>query len=219
MKLFRKIIREIFRSKITKRFINSSQYWEDRYYYGGNSGRGSYLEEANIKANFLNNTIQKFDLDYIVDIGCGDGNNLGLFKSPNYFGIDLSETIIKKNIRKFIRDKSKKFYLLKDNQIKIINEIKSIVNQNNTIILSFDVIFHLVEDTVYKEHLDFINSTNANYCLVVSTDKHVHYDYSKPHVRHRNYSKDLKLNGWKFLDSKKIIKCQDKREIKLFQRD
>ena len=54
MNLYRKIIRELFRVKITKKFISSSQYWEHRYYYGGNSGSGSYNEVAAEKANFLN---------------------------------------------------------------------------------------------------------------------------------------------------------------------
>lgn len=219
MKLFRKMIREIFRSKITKKFTNSSRYWEERYYYGGNSGRGSYHEDAKIKVNFLNDTILEYDLKHVIDIGCGDGHNLSLFNTFNYFGIDLSETIINENKRKFIGDKYKKFYLLKDNQLNIINEINSYVNKNNSIIISFDVIFHLVEDNIYKDHLDFINSINAAYCLVASSDEHVNYNLSVPHVRHRNYSKDLILDGWNLLVSKKIPNCPDKREIKLFKRD
>ena len=60
--LLRKIIREIFRGRITKKFINSQKYWEERYYYGGNSGRGSYGEDARIKSNFLNDTVQNYNI-------------------------------------------------------------------------------------------------------------------------------------------------------------
>ena len=98
--LLRKIIREIFRGKITKKFINSQRYWEERYYYGGNSGRGSYGEDARIKSNFLNDTVQNYNIENVIDIGCGDGNNLSYFNTMNYFGVDLSKTIIKKNKNK-----------------------------------------------------------------------------------------------------------------------
>ena len=78
--LLRKIIREIFRGTITKRFTNSKEYWEERYYYGGNSGRGSYDEDAKIKSDFLNDTVLHYDLENVVDIGCGDGTLMEYLK-------------------------------------------------------------------------------------------------------------------------------------------
>lgn len=218
MKFLRKIIREIFRSKITKQFNNSSEYWEDRYYYGGNSGRGSYEEDAKIKANFLNATAKEFNLNNVIDIGCGDGNNLSLFDSYNYFGIDLSETVISKNKKKFINNKEKNFILLKNNYTSIIKKINKNIIRNESIILSFDVILHLVENHIYEKHLDFINKIDAAFCLVVSSNKNVDYNLSIPHVRHRNYSKDFEFNGWNLINSKKIPECPDNREINLYQR-
>ena len=101
MNFFRKVIRELFRRQITKRYIDSRSYWEDRYYYGGNSGKGSYAKDAIQKANFLNDTILNYRLKNIIDVGCGDGNNLKLFKSDFYIGIDVSKTIVEKNILSF----------------------------------------------------------------------------------------------------------------------
>jgi SAM-dependent methyltransferase len=216
--LLRKIIREIFRGIITKKFITSQGYWEKRYYYGGNSGRGSYGEDARVKSNFLNDTLQNYNIENVVDIGCGDGNNLSYFNAMNYFGIDLSKTIIKKNKKKFINDKSKKFYLLRNNQEDIFKNINQSINKINTIILSFDVIFHLVEDKTYNDHLDFINNINASYCLVSSSDINIRYNSLVPHVRHRNYSKNMLLQGWNLIVSKQIPDCPDNREIKLFKK-
>ena len=65
--LLRKIIREIFRGTITKRFTNSKEYWEERYYYGGNSGRGSYDEDAKIKSDFLNDTVLNYNIENILE--------------------------------------------------------------------------------------------------------------------------------------------------------
>ena len=110
MNYFRKVIRELFRRQITKRYIDSRNYWEDRYYYGGNSGKGSYAKDAIQKANFLNDTILNYGLKNIIDVGCGDGNNLKLFKSEFYIGIDVSKTIIEKNMLSFKSHKNKLFF-------------------------------------------------------------------------------------------------------------
>lgn len=219
MKLFRKIIREIFRSKIKRKFINSSLFWEERYFYGGNSGRGSYAEDAKIKSKLLNDTILKYNLKYAIDIGCGDGNNLSLFEVCNYSGIDVSKSIIEENKKRFISNKSKKFYLLENNHLKIVDEINRSINKNDSIIVSFDVILHLVEDYNYKDHLDFINSIRASYCLVSSSDENIDYNPLIPHVKHRNYSKDFLSAGWELIIEKKIPNCPDKRDIKLFKRN
>ena len=216
--LLRKIVREILRGIITKKFINSQEYWEERYYYGGNSGRGSYGEEAKIKSDFLNDTVLNYNIENIVDIGCGDGNNLTYFNAINYYGIDLSKTIIKKNKIKFIDDKSKKFYFFENNQEDILKDINQGINKVNTIILSFDVIFHLVEDETYNDHLNLINAIDASYCLVASSDMNISYNSQVPHVRHRNYSKDMLLQGWDLIVSRRIQDCPDNREIKLFKK-
>ena len=110
MNFFRKVIRELFRRQITKRYIDARNYWEDRYYYGGNSGKGSYAKDAIQKANFLNDTILNYGLKNIIDVGCGDGNNLKLFKSEFYIGIDVSKTIVEKNILSFKSYKNKLFF-------------------------------------------------------------------------------------------------------------
>ena len=92
MYIFRKIIRELFRKKITKRFIDSRNYWEERYYYGGNSGKGSYAKDAIQKANFLNNIILNYGLNKIIDVGCGDGNNLKFFNERKNIVLRSSST-------------------------------------------------------------------------------------------------------------------------------
>ena len=218
MNFFRKVIRELFRRQITKRYIDARNYWEDRYYYGGNSGKGSYAKDAIQKANFLNDTMLNYGLKNIIDISCGDGNNLKLFKSEFYIGIDVSKTIVEKNILSFKSYKNKLFFFLYKNYSKIINEINNLIKNDGSIIVSFDVIFHLVEDVVYKEHINAINNIKAQYCIITSSDKNIDYNLKVPHVKHRNYSNDLKRNGWSMIDSQKIIGDRDKREIKLFKK-
>ena len=200
MKLYKKIIRELFRNKITKRFINSAQYWEDRYYYGGNSGRGSYYKNALEKADYLNAKIDQFGIDTIVDIGCGDGNNLKLFKIQNYYGFDVSKTIILQNKREFKNDHSKQFSIIDKNFEEDLSNIKNQKNVEKIVCVSFDVIGHLVEDNIYENHLRSFDLVNPDYLIISNFDVDQEYDLSIPHIKARNYSKDLLNMGWKLVD-------------------
>ena len=200
MRIYRKIIRELFRSKITKKFINSSQYWEDRYYYGGNSGSGSYYKNAAEKADYLNAKIDQFDIDTIVDIGCGDGNNLKLFKIQNYYGFDVSKTIISQNKREFKNDRSKQFLIIDENFDKNLSNIRNQKNIKKIICVSFDVIGHLVEDEIYDNQLKSFDLVNPDYLIISNFDVEREYDLSVPHIKGRNYSRDLLNRGWKLVD-------------------
>tara|TARA_B100001057_G_scaffold197581_1_gene198253 strand:- start:575 stop:1219 length:645 start_codon:yes stop_codon:yes gene_type:complete len=200
MKLYKKIIRELFRDKITKKFINSAQYWEDRYYYGGNSGSGSYYKNAVEKADYLNAKIDQFDIDTMVDIGCGDGNNLKLFKTQNYYGFDVSKTIISQNKREFKNDQSKQFSIIDKNFEGNLSNIRSQKNIKKIICVSFDVIGHLVEDNIYANHLRSFDLVNPDYLIISNFDVDLEYNLSTPHIKARNYSKDLLNMGWKLVD-------------------
>ena len=213
MKLFKKIIRELFRSKLTKKFSNSAKYWEDRYFYGGNSGKGSYFENAAEKADYLNAKINQYNIDTIVDIGCGDGNNLKLFESRNYYGFDVSRTIIDYNKKLYDQDKNKKFILIDDNFEKILMDVRNRKDTKNLMCVSFDVIGHLVEDNVYRDHLENFSSLNPDYLIISCYDGDVEYDLSMAHIKQRNYSKDLIDKGWKLVDVHPTNK-----ELKLFKK-
>ena len=213
MKFFKKIIRELFRSNLTKNFSNSARYWEERYYYGGNSGKGSYFQKASEKADYLNAKINQFNIDTIVDIGCGDGNNLKLFEIRNYYGFDVSKTIINSNKKLFSQDQNKKFVLMDDNFEKTLVEIRNKKETKNLICVSFDVIGHLVEDNIYQTHLNNFSLLNPDYLIISNYDKDEKYDLSMPHIKQRNYSKDLINNGWKLIEVHPT-----NNDLKLFKR-
>jgi SAM-dependent methyltransferase len=74
---------------------NLTEYWNNRYLQGGNSGAGSYGQEALMKASLINHWIKENNIRTINEIGCGDGNNLLLYNIPiSYTGFDISEKAI-----------------------------------------------------------------------------------------------------------------------------
>ena len=122
-------------------FPGSQNYWEQRYSLGGNSGEGSYGKSAEFKSEIVNKFVRENCIDLVTEYGCGDGNQLTYAKYPQYIGLDISQKAIKLSSKIFLEDSTKEFYVYDPNQFE--------TNQKNfsaELVLSLDVIYHLVED-------------------------------------------------------------------------
>ncbi len=210
MRKLRRLLREIF-PKIFKRFDNSKDFWQRRYYFGGNSGKGSYGQEAQLKSEFLNSIIKEKGISHIVELGCGDGNNAQYYKIKNYTGLDVSKEAIKICQKKFRDKKHFKFYHAND---QLDFSSAQFGQSRHRLCLSYDVIFHLVEDENYLEYLNFIERINAKYLLVYSTD--FDEQIGQKHVRHRAFSKDLMRAGWKKILKKSMQ--ENRKDFILFEK-
>jgi len=166
-----------------KEFESSSSYWETRYQKNGNSGRGSYGESANFKASVINNFVEKHNIQFVDDFGCGDGNQLSLSNYPNYVGYDISETILENVRNKFKNDNSKIFF-------NILDYSKS--NSKLQLALSLDVIYHLVEDQIFASHMNQLFD-GYMYVIIFSTNFNETF-YNGSHVKHRKFSDWIEKN-------------------------
>ena len=213
MIIFKKLIRELF-SKYTKSFTNSTDYWQKRYFFGGNSGKGSYGDEAIFKAEKLNFLITQFNFDGVIELGCGDGNNASFYKPEQYFGFDISLDAIQICKQKFSDKNNFQFFEIDEKYSNKIREIKNTHNLKNELAISFDVIFHLVEDEVYLDYLDKLEDASNKNLLIYSTD----YDKfeKSAHVRHRLYSEELENRGWK--ENPSFTHNWSDKSFKLFQK-
>lgn len=170
--------------------FNSKKYWNDRYIKGQNSGSGSYNHLAQFKADVINNFIQENKIKSIIDYGVGDGNQLKLFDTENliYTGIDVSRFIISKCRQQFKDDKTKKFIHVED----IDNELKG------ELVLSCDVIYHLIEENVYKEYMENLFSMSQEYVIIYAKNQYVNH---AQHVKFRKFSNyiDSNLPEWQLI--------------------
>ncbi len=164
--------------------FDSKKYWNNRYLTGGNSGAGSYNELSRFKADVINNFVEKNQIKSIVDYGVGDGNQLKLINTKNliYTGIDVSEFIISKCKENFKEDKTKKFIHV-DN---INNELKG------ELVLSCDVIYHLIEDPVYKEYMKNLFSMSKKYVIIYAKNEDI--NHAAVHVKFRKFSNYIESN-------------------------
>ena len=159
------------------KYVNSSKdYWEKRYSKGGNSGAGSYKNLALFKASIINNFVIQNNINTVIEWGSGDCNQLSLANYKNYIGYDVSQTAINICKKKFNYDKTKTFIHMSDH---FTNDRKADLS------ISLDVIYHLLEDSVFNLYMQNLFNSSKKYVIIYSSN--VDKKWEK-HVRHRKFT-------------------------------
>ncbi len=153
--------------------FSSTEYWESRYLKGGHSGSGSRGRLAKFKADFINQFVLENSVQTVIEFGCGDGDQLGLFSLPRYIGLDVSKSALKRCRSRF-----------NGSQYNFISYGELHDASMADLVLSVDVIFCLVEDEVFEKYMRDIFCFALQYVLIYSSD----YDseWSERHVKHRS---------------------------------
>ena len=180
--------------KLSGPFPGSEDYWVKRYKKGGNSGPGSYSELAKFKAKVLNEFVAEHQVASVIEFGCGDGNQLELAAYPKYRGYDVSPVAVERCRTRFAGDPSKTFALVSQHGIETAD-----------LAMSLDVIYHLVEDSVFGAHLRSVFGAATRFVAVYSTNRDAPDDVGMAHVRHRRFTDfvDRELPGWKLIQNQK----------------
>ena len=170
------------------RFQGSSSYWNERYQQGGTSGPGSAGRLAEFKAEVLNDFVAKNSIQSVIEFGCGDGVQLGLAKYAHYVGVDVAEGSVANCRHRFAGDPTKTFYLA--------NCLPANIGRFD-LVLSLDVIFHLVETKVFDAYMHSLFAHAGRFVLIYSSDKDEPGDAA--HVRHRAFTQWIKVHepNWK----------------------
>lgn len=161
--------------------FNSKIYWENRYNNGQTSGNGSYGFLANYKSEIINNYIIENKIKSLLEYGCGDGNQLSMINCEEVIGVDVSKTAIDKCIK-----------LMPNREFHVLSGDK-FINKKTDLLLSLDVIFHLVEDSIYENYMNNIINHSSEHLIIYSAN----FDDNKTfgsHVRTRNFTNHKKLN-------------------------
>jgi len=168
--------------------INSKLYWENRYLSDGTSGAGSYGRLADFKAEIINNFVKNHEIKNVIEFGSGDGNQLKLLNFKQYTGFDVSEIVLNKCKKEF-SDKSN--YTFKN--------AKDYNGETADLVLSLDVIYHLIEDCVFYEYMENLFSAAEKFVIIYASNKNENHC---PHVKHRKFTDWIEQNqnnitkGW-----------------------
>jgi hypothetical protein len=169
-------------------FPGSYTYWLDRYASGGNSGPGSYDQLAEFKAEVLNSYVAEHGIHSVIELGCGDGNQLLYSLYPSYIGFDISSSAIEQCVKRF-RERT-------DMQFKLMSEY---AGETADLAISLDVVFHLVEDSTFESYMRTLFASAGRAVIIFSSDKDEPINPIASHVRHRKFTDWVQTNivGWK----------------------
>lgn len=171
--------------------FSSADYWEERYREGRTSGSGSYGRLAQFKADTINEFVKSKNIKQAIEFGCGDGNQLSMFHIPSYIGVDVSQDIVAKCRARFADDPNKFFLTTTEFAQK---------SYTAEITLSLDVIFHLVEDEIFKDYIKILLNASEKYCIIYSCNEDVS-ESDSIHVKRRKFTAWIEANHpeWKLL--------------------
>jgi SAM-dependent methyltransferase len=150
------------------------------------------------KAAFLNEFVIINDIRSVIEFGCGDGHQLSLAAYPSYVGLDVSRSAIDLCKRRFADDQNKSFFLYDgDGFVDRAGLFEA------DLALSLDVIYHLIEDTVFETYMTHLFNAGRRYVVVYSTNTVV--ADTAPHVLHRLFSAWVEDNcpNWKLTQVKR----------------
>ena len=185
-----KLLGTVYVKYLRKKFSSSENYWEERYKKGGDSGRGSYGELAEYKAEVLNDFISNHGVKSVIEFGCGDGNQLAFVQCNNYHGFDVSLDAVERCRQLFNADSSKRFDVVADYE-----------GDKADLVVSMDVIYHLVEDFVFENYMKRLFSASEEYVAIYSSNSNTQAIPQGPHVKHRKFSDwiDSNIEGWQLV--------------------
>lgn len=160
----------------------SSNYWDNRYIGGGNSGAGSYGKLAVFKNKIITGFCEKNGVTELLEFGSGDGNQTSLLPPHiRYTGLDISPEAVSICKKKFENDTNKKFILFSGR--------KGFCEKHHLsapVTLSLDVIYHLIEDETFENYVSELFSSSKRYVIIYSSDKADSREVV--HVKHRKFT-------------------------------
>ena len=172
-----RLLHSALRRAAGHKFPGTHSYWEERYSAGGSSGPGSFGRSALLKAKVLNSFVASRKVASVIEFGCGDGRQLQLAEYPEYLGFDISPTAVTRCREVFRGDHGKTFRLLEEYR-----------GERGDLALSIDIIFHLVEDETFEDHMEKLFASAERYVVIYSSNTDCNVGYAGTHVRRRRFT-------------------------------
>jgi len=174
-----------------KSFPGSEEYWRRRYRSGGNSGAGSSRKLGAFKAEVLNSFVSDKQIRTVIEYGCGDGSQLRLAEYRSYMGLDVSPDAIAQCRKIFSGDESKTF--------KLMDEY---TNETAQLTLSLDVVYHLVEDSIFNAYMNRLFDSSTDFVIIYSSNTDKQEIFQAAHIKHRKFTQWIEQNRpeWRLIE-------------------
>lgn len=169
------------------RWTSTESFWQDHYASGGDSGSGSFGRLAEFKADVLNGFIADHGVASVLELGCGDGNQIALGQYPRYVGLDVAPTAIDQCIKRFAADPTKSFIRYDPERWSNRGAVTA------ELAMSLDVIFHLVEDETYERYMQHLFGAAENWVIVYASNTEA--PHPEPYTRHHRFTDWIEANA------------------------
>lgn len=150
---------------MTRNFTTSTDYWVKRYEGGGHSGDGSRGRLAEFKAEFLNAFVVEKKIASVLEMGCGDGQQLRLSMYPRYIGLDVAPNALENALRVCAGKDDYSFFLYHPTAFRDASGLMT-----SDLGLSLDVIYHLTEEPVFESYMNALFSMSDRYVVCYTRD-------------------------------------------------
>ena len=170
------------------RYPGTQRYWERRYASGGRSGAGSLGEIAQFKSGFLNDFVVRHQIRAVVELGCGDGDQLALSQYPDYIGLDIAPTAVAICQKRYAADPTKRFIIY--HPARFDPEA-----YQSELALSLEVIFHLTENDLYQLYMQHLFALGSRWVVIFASNIEDQSGGIFPHFRTRVWLPDVP-EGW-----------------------
>ncbi len=173
--------------------IDVKDYWDRRYLNGGTSGGGSYGVTRDFKLGFLNRFFKDNYISSVVDLGCGDGSVASGLVVTSYTGIDIAPEAVRRCVATMSAP-GRTFHVSDDFPY-------ASKKGSYDLALSQDVLYHLIPEDMFEQHLSRLFHLAARFVIIFSTDREYAAAFSE-HVKHRNFTKHVaeKMPQWKLME-------------------
>jgi hypothetical protein len=153
-----------------------------RYMQGVGSGVGSQGIMADWKAEIVNGFIEEHGITDMIEFGCGDGEVLSRIQCESVLGLDISEIAIKMCQRRFHDDKRYSFALYHPDNLPDVSA---------ELVLSMDVLFHLVDDFTYHRYMHHMFNELARDWVIIYAKNSEQESGLASHMMYRVFTDDV----------------------------
>jgi SAM-dependent methyltransferase len=193
-------------------FRRSVVHWQRHYKRGGDSGPGSYGEFASYKADLINRVVRERGIRSIIELGCGDGNQLTYLEVDQYIGLDVSKVAIQRCLARH-GGNAKRSFIWYDQDY--FHDPLRIVSADCAI--SLDVIYHLIEDDVFARYVRNLFNCARRFVIIYGLDR----EQMRPRhvaVRFRKYSDYIATNIPEFRIAQHVSEKEKFYDFFLYER-
>ncbi|MBI1388758.1 MAG: methyltransferase domain-containing protein [bacterium] len=162
--------------------FKASQFWDQRYAAGGDSGSGSKGVLGQFKSAYVTAVIRHFQIKSIVDFGCGDGTQVAQLPVEQYYGLDVSPSVVERCRAMYADRPGFRFDALPEATL-----------ERYDMAMSLDVLYHVVEPDEYEAYLRraFGHSTYTLFYINREAQPS-----TAPHILFRDHLSEIKQRGF-----------------------